>query len=243
MSKRNTKSSSEETVSPRSASTHTKRQNQKVQQDLPFEDRTDFEDALRGFIDRLDPLTVKNDYGQVVWDMEKYKDFIHTLDHTSPDSVNPSLWRNARLNLINGLFEVVEEKIFQVRTFDLSNMTFIRGNTGWIIFDVLLCEETAQEAYELVKKNIADLPIKAIIYSHSHADHFGGVKGLVSQDQVDSGEVAIIAPEDFTEHAVSENFIAGNAMSRRAVYMYGSLLSPSELGGVNEAWDQLLHLV
>ena len=136
-----------------------------------------------------------------------------------------------------GLFKV-HDKIFQVRGYDLSNITFVRGDTGWIVFDPLISAETAKAAYDLVSQNLGKLPVVAVVYSHSHVDHYGGVRGIVDEADVKSGKVQILAPEHFTEHAVSENVIAGNVMSRRAIYMYGAMLPRNAQGGVNGGLGQ-----
>jgi alkyl sulfatase BDS1-like metallo-beta-lactamase superfamily hydrolase len=218
------------------ATAATQSANQKVQQTLPFSDRTDFANAQKGFIATPDVLTIKGAKGNVVWDLEAYKTYIG-LDKSAPDTVNPSLWRNAQLNMLNGLFEVTDG-IYQVRGYDLSNITFVKTKTGWIVFDPLISPETAKAAYDLVTEHLGKRPIHAVIYSHSHVDHYGGVRGIVDETDVKSGKVQIIAPEGFTEHAVSENVIAGNAMGRRAVYMYGAVLPRNARGGVNGGLGQ-----
>jgi alkyl sulfatase BDS1-like metallo-beta-lactamase superfamily hydrolase len=210
--------------------------NQAVQQSLPFNNKEDFANAQKGFIGTPDVLTIKGAKGNMIWDLEAYKAFIG-LDKSSPDTVNPSLWRNAQLNMLNGLFEVTDG-IYQVRGYDLSNITFVKTNTGWIVFDPLISPETAKAAYELVTEHLGKRPILAVIYSHSHIDHYGGVRGIVDEADVKSGKVQIIAPEGFTEHAVSENVIAGNAMGRRAVYMFGAVLPRNARGGVNGGLGQ-----
>ncbi|MFM2587583.1 alkyl/aryl-sulfatase [Vibrio sp. TBV020] len=210
--------------------------NNKVAQTLPFKDKQDFKDAQRGFIAKQDTVTITNENGDVVWDLEAYKKYI-TLENPAPDSVNPSLWRNAQLNMINGLFEVTDG-VYQVRGYDLSNITFVKGDTGWIVFDPLISQETAKAALEFVNAELGERPVVAVIYSHSHIDHFGGVRGIVDEQDVLDGKVEIIASHGFTEHAVSENVIAGNAMGRRAVYMYGALLPRNERGGVNGGLGQ-----
>ncbi|EJK6532429.1 MBL fold metallo-hydrolase, partial [Listeria monocytogenes] len=149
-----------------------------------------------------------------------------------PDSVNPSLWRIAQLNMTNGLFKVTD-RVYQVRGFDMSNTTIMEGDTGLVITDTLMSVETARAALDLYYEHRPKKPIKAIIYTHSHADHYGGVAGLISKEDVASGKVALIGPEGFMEAAVSENIFAGNAMIRRAEYMYGSRLSRGELGQVD----------
>ncbi|WP_419177936.1 alkyl/aryl-sulfatase [Photobacterium halotolerans] len=210
--------------------------NNQVKEDLPFSDKKDFENAQKGFIAKQDVVTIKNEKGDVVWDLEAYKKYIG-LDKPSPDTVNPSLWRNAQLNMINGLFEVTDG-IYQVRGYDLSNITFIKGNTGWIVFDPLISQETAKAALDFINKELGERPVTGVFYSHSHIDHFGGVRGIVDEKDVTSGKVPIVASLGFTEHAVSENVIAGNAMGRRAVYMYGALLPRNEKGGVNGGLGQ-----
>lgn len=210
--------------------------NKALADSLNFADKQDFEDAKRGLIDAPPTLTIKNDKGDVVWDLETYKPYIG-LDKPAPDTVNPSLWRNAQLNMIYGLFKVTDG-IYQVRGYDLSNVTFIEGKTGWIVGDPLISAETAKAAYELVTKNLGEKPVVAVIYSHSHVDHYGGVRGIVDEADVEAGKVKILAPEGFTEEAVSENVIAGNAMGRRAVYMYGAVLPRNPQGGVNGGLGQ-----
>ena len=208
----------------------TEAQNAAVLSKLPFGDRREFEDAARGFLRKPDTLTILGAKGNIVWDLESYKSFIKQ-DAPAPASVNPSLWRNAQLNVQYGLFEVVDG-IYQVRGYDLANITFIRGDSGWIAYDVGTAIETSKAAYQLLTEQFGPRPIVAVIYSHSHLDHYAGVKGLVSEADVASGKVSIIAPAGFMEHAVSEGVIAGNAMSRRASYMYGALLPRNAEGSV-----------
>ncbi|TLM79715.1 MBL fold metallo-hydrolase [Microbulbifer harenosus] len=221
---------------PKPASAATKAANAEVQKTLPFNDKADFENAQRGFIARPETLTVKDAKGNVVWDMEAYKKFID-LDKPAPDTVNPSLWRNAQLNMLYGLFKVTDN-IFQVRGYDITNITYVKTDSGWIVFDPLISTETAKAAHELVTKELGERPIKAVVYSHSHVDHYAGIKGIVKQADVDSGKVKIIAPEGFMEHAVSEMILAGNAMSRRAVLMYGAVLPRNAQGSVNAGLGQ-----
>ncbi|MDE0542435.1 MBL fold metallo-hydrolase [Vibrio sp. VA3] len=221
---------------PKDATKATISVNNQVKADLPFNDKKDFENAQKGFIAKQDVVTIKNDNGDVVWDLEAYKKYI-SLDKPSPNTVNPSLWRNAQLNMINGLFEVTDG-IYQVRGYDLSNITFIKGDKGWIVFDPLISQETAKAALDFINKELGERPVTGVFYSHSHIDHFGGVRGIVDEEDVISGKVPIVASQGFTEHAVSENVIAGNAMGRRAVYMYGALLPRNEKGGVNGGLGQ-----
>jgi len=218
-------------VDAKPATQYTVEANQRVLDSLPFDDQQDFEDAQRGLIARPDTLTIKSADGSVLWDLEAYKQYI-SLDKEAPDTVNPSLWRNAQLLMQYGLFEVTEN-IYQVRSFDLSNITFVKGQTGWIVFDPLISPETAKAALDFINQELGERPVVAIVYSHSHLDHYGGATGIVTSEDVASGKVQIIAPEHFAEHAVSENVIAGNAMGRRAIYMYGALLPRNERGSVS----------
>ena len=207
---------------PKPATDHTKQANNAVLEALPFSDKQDFENAKRGFIAKPDVVTIKDAKGNVVWDLEQYKTYI-SEEKSAPDTVNPSLWRNSQLVMQHGLFEV-RENIYQIRSFDLSNITFIKGKTAWIVFAPLISPETAREALDFINQQLGPRPVVAIVYSHSHIDHYGGATGLATADDVASGKVQVIAPEHFTEDAVSENVIAGNAMGRGAVYMYGAKL-------------------
>ena len=199
---------------------------------LPFGDTADFEAADRGLIDAGDPV-VRNEAGQVIWDNGSYG----FLTGEAPDTVHPSLWRQSTLVARQGLFEVTDG-IYQVRGYDLSNMSVIEGDTGIIIIDPLISTETAAAALALYRKHRGDRPVVAVIHTHSHADHFGGVKGVVSQADVDAGRVQIIAPEGFVEHAIAENVYAGTAMARRAGYMYGAALPRGPKGGVGAGLGQ-----
>jgi len=216
----------------------TKRANAAMAKQLDFNDKQDFEDAKHGLIARPDTLTIKDANGRVVWDMEAFKTFIGD-DKPAPDTVNPSLWRNAQLNMNYGLFKVTD-RIYQVRGFDLSNITFIQGDTGWIVGDPLSTTETAKAAYDLVTEKLGKRPIVAIIYSHSHGDHYGGARGIVDEADVKAGKVKILAPEHFAEEAISENVLAGNAMGRRGIYMYGPMLPRNPTGGVNGGLGQTI---
>jgi alkyl sulfatase BDS1-like metallo-beta-lactamase superfamily hydrolase len=191
---------------------------------LPFDDARDFEDARRGFVGTIDPLRILAADGRVVWDMEPYA----FVDGDPPPTVHPSLWRQAQLLAIHGLFEVAPG-IYQVRGFDLSNLHLIEGDEGVIVADPLISSETAAAALALYRAHRGDRPVTGLIYSHSHVDHFGGARGVLSDADVAAG-VPVIAPSGFFEHAVSENVYAGTAMARRAAYMYGSLLAPGETG-------------
>jgi alkyl sulfatase BDS1-like metallo-beta-lactamase superfamily hydrolase len=200
--------------------------------ELPFGDTADFEATERGLVDAGDPV-VRNDAGEVVWDNGSYS----FLTGDAPDTVHPSLWRQSTLAARQGLFEVTDG-IYQVRGYDLSNMSIVEGDTGVIVIDPLISAETAAAALALYRKHRGDRPVAAVIHTHSHVDHFGGVKGVVSQEDVDAGKVQIIAPEGFVEHAISENVYAGTAMGRRAGYMYGAALSRSAQGGVGAGLGQ-----
>jgi alkyl sulfatase BDS1-like metallo-beta-lactamase superfamily hydrolase len=205
----------------------TKAVHEAILKDLPFSNRQDFEFAARGFVATLaDPL-VKDADGKVVYDLASY-DF---LKGDAPATVNPSLWRQAQLITRHGLYKVTG-RIYQVRGFDVSSVSFIVGDTGYIVVDPLVTGEAARAAFDLVKQHVGDKPVIAVIYSHSHADHFGGVEGIVSPDDVASGKVKIIAPSGFLEHAVSENIIAGAAMGRRARYQFGNTLPRGPQGEV-----------
>lgn len=187
---------------------------------LPLDDETDFHDADRGFIAALSPCVIRAADGRVVWDNDAY----FFLGGTAPASVHPSLWRQSTLAAKQGLYEVVSG-IYQVRGFDISNITFVEGDTGIIVIDPLVSTEVAAAALALYREHRGgDRPVVAVIYTHSHVDHFGGVLGVTSQADVDAGAVAVLAPEGFAEHAVRENVYAGPAMTRRATYMYGTLL-------------------
>jgi len=215
---------------PKDATQTTKDANAKLLKQLPFLDTKSFEDAHKGFIAPLpDGGVVKNEKGQTIYDISKLA-FIKEGE-PAPDTVNPSLWRQSQLILIGGLFKV-SDGIYQVRAADLSNITFIEGDEGIVIIDPLISAETAKAALDLYYQHRPKKPVKAVIYSHSHVDHYGGVRGVVSEDDVKAGKVKIIAPSGFLDHAVAENVMAGNAMSRRASYMYGNLLPQSPTGQV-----------
>lgn len=193
-----------------------------------FNDRQDFAFADRGYVGtRADPK-ILGPGGRVAWDLSAY-DF---LKGPAPASVNPSLWRQSQLLAKSGLYEVTKG-VWQVRGFDLANVTFIAGKTGWIVIDPLTSAETAKAALELANEKLGARPVTAMIYTHSHVDHFGGARGMVDQADVDAGRVQVIAPQGFLEHAVSENIIAGAAMVRRAAYQFGTQLTKGPDGLVN----------
>ena len=208
-------------TSPKPASAATVAAQQTFAKSLPAEDGRDADFARRGFIaTRPDPV-IKNAAGKPVWNAAAYQ----WVSGPAPATVNPSLWREMGLLKANGLFKV-SDGIWQVRGFDVSNMTIIAGKTGWIVIDPLTNRETAAAALELVNQQLGARPVVAVIYSHSHADHFGGVRGIVSEADVTAGKVAIIAPARFLEETASENVMAGPAMGRRANYQFGAGLTP-----------------
>ncbi|MGC1003963.1 MBL fold metallo-hydrolase (plasmid) [Pantoea agglomerans] len=207
----------------------TKQANDALYQQLPFDNKSDFEDAHKGFIAALPDAVIKGESGNVIWDPKQYA-FIKEGEK-APDTVNPSLWRQSQLINISGLFEVTEG-IYQIRNLDLSNMTIIEGKEGVTVVDPLVSAETAKVGMDLYFKNRGKKPVVAVIYTHSHVDHYGGVRGVVDEADVKSGKVKIYAPAGFMESAVSENIMAGNVMSRRASYMYGNLLKADAKGQV-----------
>ena len=196
---------------------------------LPFSDSSDFDDAKRGLIAPLPTGTIQGQGGDLIWNPQQYGFITEGAD--TPDTVNPSLWRQSQLINISGLFEVTDG-IYQVRNLDLSNMTIIEGPDGITVVDPLVSAETAKVGMDLYYEHRGQKPVRAVIYTHSHVDHYGGVRGVVSEDDVASGNVKIYAPEGFLEAAVAENVMAGTAMSRRASYMYGNLLNPDPKGQV-----------
>ena len=183
-------------------------------------DPADFERASRGLVAQHPTGQIEGAWG-VAWDVSKY-DFIEQ-GAPNPDTVHPSLWRQAQLNNIHGLFEVAPG-MWQARGYDISNITFIEGDTGWIVIDPLTVEGTARDCLQLANDTLGDRPVTAVIYTHSHTDHFGGVLGVTSEEDVAAGRCRIIAPEHFLREAISENVIAGFAMTRRALYQFGPLL-------------------
>lgn len=210
------------------ASEVTKKFNEELKAKLPFDDDVDFKEAQKGLIATDENLIIQGEEVTDLWDLKSYG----FLRGDWQPTVNPSLWRQAQLNLYSGLYKV-QDRIYQIRSYDLSNITIIEGDTGLIVIDPLVSVETAKAAMELYYKNIGKKPVKAVIFTHSHWDHYGGVAGVITQEQVDKGEVEVIAPEGFLMAAVSENIFAGNAMVRRANYMYGLTLSKSPKGQVD----------
>jgi len=203
-----------------------------LRESLPFEDQRDFDEQRRGFVAAPSYRRITDESGGIVWDIGQY-DFL--LNGEDLDSIHPSLQRQATLNMNYGLYEVVPGEIYQIRGFDLANMTLIKGETGWIVFDVLLVKETAAAALAFANAELGERPVVAVIYSHSHADHFGGIRGVIDEADIQSGKVKIIAPLGFMENAIAENVYAGNAMARRASYQYGRVLPVSPFGQVDSA--------
>jgi alkyl sulfatase BDS1-like metallo-beta-lactamase superfamily hydrolase len=207
----------------------------RLKEELPFSNRTDYEDAGRGFIATLDPPRVSGPDGKMVTDLTAYG-FLEADE--PPESVNPSLWRQAQLNMSSGLFKVTD-RVFQFRGFDISNMSIIEGDTGLIVVDPLISVEVARSGLDLFYAHRPRRPVNTVIYTHSHVDHYGGVKGIVKEEDVRGGKVQILAPEGFLEAAVSENVFAGNAMSRRAIFQYGPTLPGGETGHVDTGLGKL----
>ena len=221
------------------ATTITAEANAEWYEKLDFSDRREFANAERGWLDNAEGRIIDGDDNRSAWDLQSYGD----LNRDAPDTVNPSLWRNTQLNAKAGLFEVCDG-IYQVRGFDMANTTFIRTDHGWIVFDVLMCKENMKVAKELMENRFGPLDIKAVLYSHSHVDHFGGVEGVITREQVAdaklslkkqlaSGKTLVLAPAGFLKHAISENVYAGIAMARRAQFQYGTVLDKGEKGALS----------
>ncbi len=221
------------------ATTITAEANAEWYEKLDFSDRQEFSNAERGWLDNAEGRIIDGEDNKSAWDLQSYGD----LNRDAPDTVNPSLWRNTQLNAKAGLFEVCDG-IYQVRGFDMANTTFIRTDHGWIVFDVLMCKENMKAAKELMEERFGPLDIKAVLYSHSHVDHFGGVEGVIDRAQVAddslsikaqlaSGKIPVLAPAGFLKHAISENVYAGIAMSRRAQFQYGTVLNKGEKGALS----------
>lgn len=221
------------------ATTITAEANAEWYEKLDFSDRREFANAERGWLDNAEGRIIDGDDNRSAWDLQSYGN----LNRDAPDTVNPSLWRNTQLNAKAGLFEVCDG-IYQVRGFDMANTTFIRTDHGWIVFDVLMCKENMKAAKELMENRFGPLDIKAVLYSHSHVDHFGGVEGVITREQVAdaklslkkqlaSGKILVLAPVGFLKHAISENVYAGIAMARRAQFQYGTVLDKGEKGALS----------
>ncbi|MES2250711.1 MAG: alkyl sulfatase dimerization domain-containing protein [Pseudomonadota bacterium] len=223
-------------VAPKAAEPVTLKANADMAKALPFANKQDFEDAMRGFIGTVPDALVSGSGPRPVWNMKPY-DFLKANE--AADTVNPSLWRQAQLNAIHGLFKVTD-RVYQVRGFDLANVTIVEGDTSLIVIDPLLAAETARAALELYYQHRPKKPVGTVIYTHGHADHFGGVKGVVSEADVAAGKVQVIAPSGFMESAVAENILAGNAMNRRSQYQFGTLLPPGARGQVDTGLGKAL---
>ncbi len=204
----------------------------RLKAELPFADKRDFDEAKKGFIAEPPYKQIMADAGHVAWDMGSYQWLLSGQDFAS---IHPSLQRQAVLNMNWGLFEVVPGRIYQVRGFDLANISFIKGDTGWIVFDPLTAKETARAALELINEKLGKRPVVGVVYSHSHGDHFGGARGVVDEADVVSGKVMVIAPEGFMDAAISENVFAGTAMNRRLHWQYAVLLQRNPHGHVDQA--------
>lgn len=231
---------SEFTADVKPATEITAKINSSIYSQLDFSNTQELEFATKGLIDAPETLEIKDEKGNVVWSQKAYS-FVDNYEK-APDTVNPSLWENTKNNHAYGLFEVVDG-IYQVRGYDMANLTVIKGDTGWIVFDPLMSVECSKAAMQLIKKNLGKLEVQAVIISHPHADHFGGIKGVMTEEQaadsklsiseqIASDKIPVITPEHFTEHATSENIYAGKAMGRRANYQYGVFLEAGETGSV-----------
>ncbi|WDF66834.1 alkyl sulfatase dimerization domain-containing protein [Sphingobacterium oryzagri] len=211
-----------QSAGPKEATSYTRKANSNILSILDFSDSTDYVNARRGFI-----ATYPEDHIGKAYDLSQF----NFIKGQAPAEVNPSLWRQSELNAIAGLFKVTDN-VYQIRGFDLANMTLIKGKSGWIVIDPLTVEETAKAGMQLVKQHLGDFPVTAIIITHSHIDHFGGMRAVLDEKAIAEGKQKIYAPDGFVEHAVSENVLAGNTMGRRAGYMYGNLLPKSTTGSV-----------
>ncbi len=210
------------------ATEQTKAANKAVYALLDFSDEQELEFAQRGLIAAPESLEIQDEKGKVIWSQDAYA---FLAEQEAPDTANPSLWRHTKLNSIYGLFEVTEG-IYQVRGYDMTNITLIKGDTGWIVFDPLMSVECSQAAMALVKEHLGDYPIMGIVISHPHVDHYGGICGVISKEEAAQRQIPIIVPEGFEEHAIKENVYAGNAVARRANYQYGTILTPGENGSL-----------
>jgi len=228
----------QEPSAPKPPTQATVRANQAVAQAMAMDDRTDFDEASRGLVARLPDPIVKDEAGRLVWDENRYA----FMKGSAPASVNPSFWRQEQLNNYSGLFKVTDG-IYQIRGLDLANMTLVEGKTGWIVIDPLLTAEIARATLAFAMEKLgSSKPVVAVIYTHSHADHYGGVRGVVREEDVAAGKVKVIAPEGFMDNAIAENVLAGNAMARRAVYQFGAGLDANERQGVGSGLGKALSL-
>ena len=220
------------------ATANTERANAAVRQAMTMNDKQDFEDATRGLMAQLKDPIVKAADGRVVWNTQRYE----FVKGDPPATVNPSLWREQKLNTAAGLFKVVDG-VYQIRGYDMANMTLVEGASGWIVIDTLFTEDVARAGLKLAMETLkSSKPVVAVIYTHSHVDHFGGVRGVVDEADVRSGKVKVIAPEGFMDNAIAENVLAGNAMSRRANYMYGISLPANDKGSIGTGLGMALSI-
>jgi alkyl sulfatase BDS1-like metallo-beta-lactamase superfamily hydrolase len=222
---------------PKPATDVTARRNREAAASLPPERDEDLADATRGLVAAFEPAIVKDANGRVVWDMESYG----FLDRDCPDTAHPSLWRQSRLNRLAGLFEIAPG-FYQLRGFDLSNMHVVEGESGIIVIDPLISAETAAAALAFYRQHRGERPVTGLIYTHSHIDHFGGAKGIVSEAEIAERQIPVLAPAEFLHHAISENVYAGTAMARRAGYMYGAQLERGPDGQIGAGLGQTTSL-
>jgi alkyl sulfatase BDS1-like metallo-beta-lactamase superfamily hydrolase len=214
---------------PAEATSVTLAQNRAARAALPFEDTRDFDDARRGFVATLPEVEIKNAQGRVVWSL---RDYAFLAETEAPPTVNPSLWRQARLNMHHGLFQVTG-RIYQIRGFDVSNMTILEGDRGIIVIDPLISTEVARAGLDLYFEHRGRRPVTTVIYSHSHVDHYGGVRGVVDEALVKAGQVDVIAPQRFLAEVAAENVLAGTAMVRRGQFQFGATLPKGPRGQVD----------
>jgi alkyl sulfatase BDS1-like metallo-beta-lactamase superfamily hydrolase len=213
---------------PKGAEPATRQANAEVLSMLPLTDRADFDDARRGFIASLPGGIMSGDGQRTIWSIKPYA----FITGEAPATVNPSLWRQAQLNNFHGLFKVTD-RVYQIRGLDDSNISIVETDSGLIVIDTLSVVESAKAAMELYYQNRPRKPVIAVIYTHPHVDHFGGVKGVVSEDDVRGGRVKLFAPDHFMDYAVADNIVAGNAMFRRSLYQFGQVLPPGERGQID----------
>jgi alkyl sulfatase BDS1-like metallo-beta-lactamase superfamily hydrolase len=214
---------------PKDATPITQARNRAVLDALPFEDTQDFEDATRGFLGTWPEEEIRHDDARVVWSLA---DEPFMAEDVAPDTVNPSLWRQAHLNKLHGLFQVTD-RVYQVRGFDASNMTLIEGDSGLIVVDPMISTETARAGLDLYRRHRGQRPVTTVIITHCHVDHYGGVRGVASEDDVQAGRIEIIAPDQFMETVVAESVLPGPARGRRQQYQFGLLLPRGPRGLVD----------
>ncbi len=219
------------------ATEFTSRRNREAAASLPPEREDDLADASRGLVAAFEPAVVTDANGRVVWDMDSYA----FLQGDCPETAHPSLWRQSRLNRLAGLFEIAPG-FYQLRGFDLSNMHVVEGDEGIIVIDPLISAETAAAALAFYREHRGERPVTGLLYTHSHIDHFGGAKGIVSEAEIAERQIPVLAPVGFLHHAVAENVYAGTAMARRAGYMYGAQLDRGPDGQIGSGLGQTTSL-